>query len=93
MRHANPFKIIILLLSGVNFLLATNSFAAKPDCPDELKKLEEMIKDDDFFEGSADTAVSYQTTGSFVGKYIGDYYIRDSDPQDHRVWQIEVGET
>ncbi len=50
-------------------------------------------EDDDFWEGSADPEISYQTTGSFVGKYIGDYHIRFSDPEDHRVWQIEVEET
>jgi hypothetical protein len=36
--------------------------------------------------------VSYQTTGSFIGKHIGDNQIRNADPADHWVWKIDVEE-
>ena len=42
--------------------------------------------------------VSYQTTGSFIGKHIGDNQIRGAggsgfaDPADHWVWKIDVEE-
>ena len=45
---------------------------------------------DDFYNQAANAAVSWQTTGSFVGKQIGDNEIRNATVTDHWVWKIDI---